>query len=622
MLFGGVRVFICARDDKKKICLGAKGMKSLMRHVAVLALVPTLSWGQEISFTVDTTNDTLIETLKSASLVEALLPSENPAPQDYVAAARADYRRLLTALYSRGYYGGTISIRVNGTEATNIAPLDAPTAISTITYAVDPGPRFTFGEATVTPLAAGTELPETFATGRSARSTAITEAVGAGVSGWRNAGHAKAAAGAQSIAAQHAENKLNVNVAITPGPLLTFGALTISGDSAVRASRIAKIAGIPEGEIYDPQDLRDAERRLRATGAFDSVSAVEADDIGPNDTLPITLEIADSKPRRIGFGLELSSIEGLKVSSYWLHRNFLGGAERFRVEGEVSGIGGETGGIDYKLGASLDRPAIYGADTDIFSRAEISRLDEPTFLIDKVALEFGLTRPIGEDITAFAGIGLLAAREVTEFGTKTYTLFTLPLGATLEQRDDPTNAKNGYYLNIDATPFVNIDDGSVGARLYSDARVYRSFGATEQLTLAARTQVGSVMGSAIENTPADFLFYSGGGGTVRGQSYDSLGISTTVGDVTTTTGGLSFVGAQIEARYSVTDKIGVVGFYDYGQIGADGNFGGESNWHAGAGIGVRYDTGIGPIRLDIGTPASGDNIGEEVQVYIGIGQSF
>ena len=80
--------------------------------------------------------------------------------------------------------------------------------------------------------------------------------------------------------------------------------------------------------------------------------------------------------------------------------------------------------------------------------------------------------------------------------------------------------------------------------------------------------------------------------------------------------------AQLEARYSVTDSIGLVGFYDVGQITAGEGWSGNSQWHAGAGVGVRYNTGIGPIRLDIGTPASGDNIGKNVQVYIGIGQSF
>jgi len=601
---------------------GLDQMKRATPHLVALAFLPTIAWGQAVSFDVAGDNERLTEILQSASLVESLDPTENPAPQDYIAAARADYRRLLTALYSRGYSAGTISISVNGLEASNIAPLDAPSTISTIAYAVDPGKRFTFGKVSVAPIPAGTLMPESFTSGAIARSGAVTEAVASGVDAWRNSGHAKAAAGDQQISARHSEEVLDVAIKINEGPQLTFGELTITGNKDVRSARIAKIAGLPVGQTYAPQDLLDAERRLRKTGAFDSVTAVEAENIGANNTLPIEMKIVESRPRRIGFGLELSSIEGVKVSTYWMHRNFLGGAERFRVDGEVSGIGGETGGIDYKLSTSLERPAVYGADTDLYTRIEVGRTDEPSYLIDYASLEFGLTRPIGEDITASAGIGYLGAREVSDIGTRTFHIISLPLGATIERRDEPTNAKKGYYINAEVTPFTEIDAGAGASRIFVDARAYKTFGESQNMILAARTQVGTVLGGDVENTPDDFLFYSGGGGTVRGQSYDSLAVERVYEAETYTTGGSSFAGAQLEARYSVTDSIGLVGFYDVGQITAGEGWSGNSQWHAGAGVGVRYNTGIGPIRLDIGTPASGDNIGKNVQVYIGIGQSF
>jgi translocation and assembly module TamA len=109
---------------------------------------------------------------------------------------------------------------------------------------------------------------------------------------------------------------------------------------------------------------------------------------------------------------------------------------------------------------------------------------------------------------------------------------------------------------------------------------------------------------------------------VRGQPYQSLGIETIEGAQTVTTGGTSFVGAQLEARYLIGDSLSLVGFYDFGHVGETSTPGGGGDWHAGAGFGVRYDTGIGPIRLDLGTQASGDDAGEALQVYIGIGQAF
>jgi len=305
-----------------------------------------------------------------------------------------------------------------------------------------------------------------------------------------------------------------------------------------------------------------------------------------------------------------------------MHRNAFGGAERFRIEGEITGIGGETGGVDYEVATSLGIPAIYGPETDFLATATISRLDEPEFLLDSIATEASLTRLITDDLTANAGIGLLAAREETDLGTREYVLLTLPVGLELERRDNPTNPKSGYYAEVDATPFVSLKGASDGGRIYADVRGYTSFGENDRFTIAARGQVGSVLGVDALTAPADFLFYSGGGGTVRGQSYQSLGLTTVEGGETVETGGLSFAGAQLEARVGITDAIGVVGFYDYGYVGSSATPLTDGDWHAGTGVGVRYDTGIGPIRLDIGTPANGEDAFGSVEVYIGIGQAF
>lgn len=586
------------------------------RICAALLVCATPGFAQDVRLVSDAARGALNE----ASLLRAL--DETAAPQDYVAAARADYRRLLTALYAEGYYGGQISITVDGVEAANIAPLAAPSAIGEVIIAVDPGRRFTFGDVRISPLPPQTTIPEDLGPRRTARTAPIRSAVSGSVNSWRDLGYAKARVLGQSIVARHADAKLDVDVALDIGPRLRFGPLNVSGNDVVSDARIRQIAGLPVGEVYAPKDIAAAERRLRRTGTFASVALTESDTIGPGDTLPINALLSEAKPRRIGFGLELSSIEGLTVSAFWLHRNFFGGAERFRAEAEVAGITGETGGIDYRLGGTFTRPATFGPDTEYFLSGEISREDEPEFLLDKIALETGFSRILSDDLTVRAGVGLLRAREETELETREYTLLTLPLDATLERRDEPTDAKSGYYIDLSTTPFISTDGEISGARLFGDARAYLTLEEEERLTLAGRVQLGSVLGAGITEAPADFLFYSGGGGTVRGQPYQSLGIDTVDGLDTVTTGGTSFIGAQLEARYGIRENIAVVGFYDFGQVGATATPGEDAEWHAGAGIGLRYNTGIGPIRLDLGTQASGDNIGSDLQVYIGIGQAF
>lgn len=564
--------------------------------------------------------DSASNALRAASLLLSL--EEDAAPQDYVAAARADYRRLLTALYAEGYYSGTVSIVIDGTEAAAIAPLAAPGQIGTVQITVDAGPRFTFGDVRLAPLPTGATLGADLGPRQPARSGEIQTAVRGAIGAWRDLGYAKVSVTDQSIIARHEIDKLDVAVAFDTGPRLRFGPLEVSGNSTVSDDRIRQIAGLPVGEVFSPAQMAAAERRLRRTGTFESVAFTESDSIGPDDTLPISALLSDAKPRRIGFGIELSSIEGLTVSSFWLHRNFLGGAERFRADAEVAGIAGETGGIDYSLGASFTRPATFGPDTEYFLTGRISREDEPDFLIDKIALETGFSRIITDDLTVRAGVGLLRAREETDIDTRAYTLLTLPLDATYDRRDSPSDARDGYYVDLSATPFVSTDGDILGTRAYADLRGFLTLGEAERLTFAGRGQVGSVMGASLTEAPADFLFYSGGGGTVRGQPYQSLGVETVQGMDVVTTGGTSFIGAQLEARYLLRENIALVGFYDIGHVGETATPTEAGDWHAGTGLGVRYNTGIGPIRLDIGTPASGDDAFGAVQVYIGIGQAF
>jgi len=591
-----------------------------------LALLATAATAQSVELILPAGQDDLRDLLRAASLTMSL-PPDSPA-QDVVAAARADYRQLLTGLYAQGHFGGTVSITLDGREAALVQPLEAPDRIAQVQITVTPGPLFTFGAVAVAPVAPGTTLPDAFASGAPAGTEVVRGAVAAVIAGWRAAGHARAAAAGQDIRARHDADLLDVTVAIVPGPLLRFGALTIIGNQAVRNERIAAIAGIPTGRVYDPAVLDLAAQRLRRSGAFQSVALTEFDGPLADDTLPISVEVAEMAPRRIGFGAELSSVNGITLSAYWLHRNLLGGAERFRLDGQISGIGSQFvtdgDGPDLALGVSFGRPATFGPDADLTLKATAERLDQPDYTLTQIGASAGLIRYSTPQLTYEIGVGLLTAREETAFRTRDYTLLTLPLRGTLDRRNDKFNPDGGYYLDLQLTPFIGLTGSDSGARLYADARVYRSLG--ERLTLAARAQIGSVMGSDLLASPTDFLFHSGGGNTVRGQPFQSLGVQVQgdfgAGAQVADTGAASFLGAQLEARLAITDTIGAVAFYDIGYVDAESLPTGDGDWQAGAGIGLRYSTPIGPIRLDLATPASGDNAGQSLELYIGIGQSF
>ncbi len=571
---------------------------------------------QQVDFRTPGASEDLADELRSASLILFTL-SEGAAPAaDVVAAARAEYGRLLGALYEAGHYSGVISVKLDGREAAEIPVLADPVRVSRITVTVQPGPPFRFARAAIGPLAPGTRPPDSFAAGQPAPSGAIQGAVTSAIDGWRSVGNAKATVADQRIVADHGSATLDVAIRMAPGPRVRFGPLVIQGNRAVRTERIRAIAGLPEGEVFSPGELDRAAERLRRTGAFRSVTLREADRIGPGDLLAINALVEEDAPRRLGFGAELSSVDGLTLSGYWLHRNLFGGAERFHIEGEIANIGGDSGGEDYEVRVTFERPATFTPDTTLTFDATIEQFNEDDYTLKGFELHGGLAHIFSETLSGSIAFGYGLAEITDASGTTTFRALELPTTLTWDTRDDRLDARSGFYVTTELMPFAGFGTTGSGARWTADARAYRALG--ERVVLAARLQFGSVLGASIEDTPRDYLFYSGGGGTVRGQDYQSLGVTALPGGVRS--GGQQFAGLQAEVRTQVSEKIGVVAFYDMGYVAAEDWGDAFADWHSGAGLGLRYDTGIGPLRVDVATPVRGGDGG--VKLYIGIGQSF
>lgn len=573
-----------------------------------------------IRFTLPGAGDSLSDELRAASAVAQAQANGTTDAQDLFAAARSEYARLLGVLYARGHYSAVIRVLVDGREAAGIAPLDAPARIDRIEVIVDPGPTFAFGTARIAPLPRGVTPPPDFAPGKTAESGRITGAAEAGIEAWRDRGHAKARVTAQDIVADHAARRLDADLRLDPGPRLRFGPLTVTGNERMRLNRIIAIAGLPEGRRFSPATLDRVADRLRRTGIFSSVTLTEGEAILPPDLLPIGLAVAEQKPRRYSLGGELSSLDGATLSASWLHRNLAGGGERLRLYGEIAQIGAQESGIDYTIGLTLERPATFTPDTTVGVSLELSHLDEDDYTGDTGTLGLTATQYVSSKLTLRAALQYDFQQISDLTGNYTYRTVALPVGLLWDSRDKPLDARKGSYLDAEAKPFFTIGDNSdAGLRLRADARGYLSPGTADRVTFAARLQAGAVFGPGLLDTPRGELFYSGGAGTVRGQPYQSLGVSILRSDFEI--GGQAFLGASAEARLRITDTIGAVAFFDWGHVGGLNFFDDLGDSHSGAGLGLRYDTGVGPIRLDIAAPVSGGT-GDGAQIYIGIGQAF
>jgi translocation and assembly module TamA len=189
----------------------------------------------------------------------------------------------------------------------------------------------------------------------------------------------------------------------------------------------------------------------------------------------------------------------------------------------------------------------------------------------------------------------------------------------IDRSNDPLDPSSGWRFDARIEPKAALGDGST-AYIKGQAQVsaYLPLGATAGTVIAGRIKFGAIGGGTIPLVPAWDRFYAGGGGSVRGYAYQAVGPRYVDN---TPQGGLSLFEGSLEVRQRITQHWGVVGFVDAGAVGTSVT---PDLTHpdVGVGVGVRYNAGFGPIRLDVATPLyrrSGDAV---VQVYLSIGQSF
>lgn len=577
------------------------------------------AFAADISLKAPGADEELRERLTAASSVAEAAARGQDSVQELLAASLSDYRTMVQVLYDAGYFAPVVNIRLDGREAAAIQPLNPPASISAIEITVQTGPKFTFGRAELAPLppAGAPDMPEEYATGQTATTGAIRDAARAGRQAWRHAGYAKVRVADRNITADNLRARLDSSIRLDPGRKLRFGQMTVTGDTAVREEAIRAIAGFPEGEQFDPDSLAAVGSRLRRTGAFSSVALREAQDANPDGTLDITAAFEDLPKRRLTFGAEVSSSDGLEITGSWMHRNLFGNAEKLRLETRLSGIGGNSD-LDGRAALRLDRPATLGPDDNTFYLLEAERLDEEHYTATRGLGAIGVRRVFSDRLIGEASAGFESILAEDVFGKRRFKYITGQIRAEYERRNNRVNATDGYYVDARAVPFYGLDGSTSGMQLRFDGRGYQRLTGDNRLVAAARIQIGSVVGPSLNEASPTHLFFSGGAGSVRGQEYQSLGVSANGG----TAGGRGYLALAAELRGRVSEKITLVGFYDIGFIDAEPLVSSDSERHSGAGLGVRYDVaGIGAIRLDLAYPVTGGS-DDGLQFYIGIGQAF
>ena len=411
---------------------------------------------------------------------------------------------------------------------------------------------------------------------------------------------------------------MDVTYTLDPGPVMRFGPVMISGLERLNPAYVEGRVRWRGGEIYDESKVDETRRTLIETGLFSTVQITPTADPAHPAEARMTIEATERVHRTIGAGLAYNTSQGFGARAFWENRNLFGNAENLRLSAEV----GQQ--ID-AFRANFRRPDFLAIDQDFLATAEIAN-DTPVAYNSRRALATaGIERRLDRWLTG--GLSLLAEKanvtqlaNVPGMGTQRYELAGLPAYIKLDKTDNLLNPTTGYRAQLSVTP----------ARTFSGSRLtfatnllagstYWALGDEQRTVLAGKLALGSLDGAPLFQLPADQRIYAGGGGSIRPYGWQLAGPLAPNKDPI---GGRSSLMLNLEARIKITETIGIVPFVDAGsyyespvpQLGRTLLYG--------VGVGARYYTAFGPLRLDLATPLHKRNADSPIQVYISLGQAF
>ena len=547
-----------------------------------------------------------------------------------------DVETVQTILRSFGYYEGDATVAVIPGEAAPDAAPEAeardgddvseddasrPTALARIM--VEPGPLFTLaahrfevvtgGERPAPPLDAS-DLGSPVGEGAEARPILAAET--AAVAKLRAAGRPYAEIEGRDAVADLEANTLEVVTTVSAGPFATYGDVEIEGLTQVQSDYVRTYIPLEEGAPVALSELREIQRDLADTNLFDTVS-VRPPEAAPaaDGPVPITVSADEAPHRTIDAGLRWSTDIGPAARARFEHRNLGNRNETLSLEATASFE-------EQRFTTRYRVPQWRRPGQDFLAGGEIRNVENDAFDEQAFTLTAGVERALSDEVTVGAG-GLLDLSQTTENGETTiYQLAGLPAFIDMDRSNDLLNPTEGWRARLDVTPFMGFaDDGSIPlfSKLQTRVSGYLPLDSERRYVLAGRLRLGSIITDEVDTVPPARRFYSGGGGSVRGYAERAIGPEDEDGDPS---GGLSVLELGTEIRARLFGPVGLAAFVEAGSVSEEVAPVFDEGVQVAAGLGARYYSPVGPIRVDVGVPVNPQDDDEAFQLYLSIGQAY
>jgi translocation and assembly module TamA len=586
--------------------------------------------------------DEFVARFEDLSTLRALDEGEESTPQ-IAARARADAQLLGDILRTYGYYSGEVVRQLSGGRRAGDEADEAEEAAEvaarepSVRFDILPGPRYRFGRIDLGRLPA---LPEPDASRLIAafgiqpgdplyadriveREIELRVALG-------ESGYPFAEVPEPELLIDHAREEGDLTLAVDPKGKYVFGEVASSDPRFLSGKHLARIARFAPGDTFQQSLETDLRRAVIATGLVSNATVTPRETRPPQDGRPgeVAIDVAfERAPVRtiagaIGYGTE----DGFKLEGRWEHRNLFPPEGALRLRG-ILGTREVLGSVGVRRNNFLGRDQVLSVDvfaSDITTQAVDSRGGGMRATFEKVS-NILFQKPVSWQL----GGELLYTDERNRnvriapggpLPRQAYLIGGLFGSVTLDASDDLLDPSTGWRTTVFLAPEVSRQGGtqSFYLRAQGDASIYHSLG---DLVLAGRVRAATIQGAAAADIAPSRRLYGGGGASVRGYGFQGVGPRDALGNPT---GGASLIEFAVEARIPTplfAGAIEVVPFLDGGSV-ARGSTPDFDEIRFGAGIGIRYKTSFGPIRVDVATPLNPGQFDSPVVVYVSLGQAF
>ncbi|MEP1143725.1 MAG: autotransporter assembly complex family protein [Henriciella sp.] len=557
------------------------------------------------------------ETASAELLADLRAELREAADADTVFQSRRQARRAAEKaenyLNSIGYFAPEISFAVD----------PGPPPIGRVK--IEPGPKFVIAKVNIATedgilsedASSALSQVQTLRPEATALPKAILAEEAGLIAALKAVGYAEAEALPRDVVGDRSEGTLDLTYNLDPGPRIRLGDTIYSDGTRTRRQYLDRLIPYEPGTLYSPQTLAALSRRLNATRLYrlssvqlaETPSQIRSDG---DEVRDILVQIEERDRYTLTTGTSFSTSEGPGLTSSLTRRNATRRGDTLTGEMTLATLE-RSFSLDWRI------PNITAFDRTLVLSTDIGRDETDAFDREAIMLSAAYEVRASRRLTYAIGAASEFTREEDAFEQRDQQILSTSLGARLDYANDPLDATRGWRVDTRGEPgFVTGDRETQYLSLNGQVSAYQPLDEAERFVIASRLRSGFVFGAALEDLPVSRRFFAGGGGSARGFEYQSVGPQDDDG---TPTGGRGLLEVSGELRWRRDGPLGYVAFLDGASVTADEGVSFDEIRYS-AGLGVRYDTLIGPIRFDLATPIDPRDSDDLVQVYVSIGQAF